>query len=239
MLRNRSNYWSCSNFANWVRGEKKPYALTLEDWEKWKKEQKSKRPIRFYISDTFLNKLQNAIYFPIDLYSNIRSYIRNRYIDKLQYLKTDLTSGHYYDLDTRILHGLFNELRDFVEIELARNYQVFHKNEKRKKVRSEEDGINYLNWALSLTDEENNPTPQAVSAKEILELYSWWKSYPDRLDPMNESGWSEVCALKEEKNLEEKKIKAFNKLQELEENQEREEEEMLIRLIKVRKSLWT
>jgi hypothetical protein len=246
MFRNKSNYWHCSKFADFVRGEKKPFALTLEDWKKWKEEQKSKRPIRFYLSDTVLKKLQNILYFPRDLFLNFKSYIDNRYVDKMHCLKTGLTPGSYYDLDTRILHGLFNELKDFVEIELARNYQVFHKKEKTKLRRSEEDGISYLNWSISLLDEKGKPTAQSDSAKEILELYNWWKSYPNRPDPMEESGWSDLCKesntsllSKSNKDLEQKKSDCLRKLRELEEKQEKEEEDMLIKLIKVRKSLWT
>ena len=33
MIRSRIKYWSCSKIADWIRGERKPFALSLEDWE--------------------------------------------------------------------------------------------------------------------------------------------------------------------------------------------------------------
>ena len=86
----RINYWTCSKFADWIRGEKKPRALTLDGWEDWKEEQKLKRPIRFYFSDNLLDKLQDFFYFPYDIYNEIKNYIDNRFVAKTHYLKTGL-----------------------------------------------------------------------------------------------------------------------------------------------------
>ncbi|NDD55478.1 hypothetical protein EBZ39_16710, partial [bacterium] len=80
-------------------------------------------------------------------------------------------------------------------------------------------------------------TPQAKSAIEILKIYHWWKNRPNRKEPMEESGWSKICETKNP-DPQEKDI-AFNKLQELENQMDQEDEDMLISLIKVRKSLWT
>ena len=247
MYRSRVHHWSCSKFADWVRGEKKPFALTLEEWDEWRDEQRTKRPIRFYISDTLLTKIQDVVLFPKDVFRNVRCYFRNRFIDKIHCLKTGLKPGNYYDLDHRIIHALFNELTDFVETELAWAQQAFEKKKKRLH-RSPDDGIAYLQWAAGLTFGEDcavdkddpdygKPTPQAIASKEILELYRWWKNYPNRIDPMDASGWSDVCEMKNPDP--ELKNQAFEKLNQLEKQQEQEEDEMLIRLIKVRRSLWT
>jgi hypothetical protein len=246
--RNRTHHWTCSKFADWVRGESKPFALTLEEWDDWRNEQRSKRPIRFYLSDTLLNKIQDFILFPRDVFHNVRCYFRNRFRDKIHCLNTGLKPGVYYDLDHRILHGLFNELANFVESDLAWMNQL-SKKQKRLRERSPQDGIEYLEWACNLTFNEEDygidkddksygkPTPQAESSKEILELYKWWKNYPNRLDPMDASGWSDICETKNpDPGL---KNQAFESLNQLEEQQEQEETDMLLRLIKVRKHLWT
>lgn len=239
MFRNsRAHHWTCSKFADWIRGEKKPFALTLEEWDEWKENQRSKRPIRFYVSDTLLGKIQNFFYFPWDVYSNIKHYISNRFIYKIHYLHTGLKAGDYYDLDHRILHGLFNELVNYVERDLAWMNQWSKKNKKLRE-RSAEDGLEYLDWSIALKDDEGVPTRQAESAKEILELYNWWKAYPDRPDPMDVSGWSDLCE-KNTKDTDPKlKAQVLQDLQRLEEQQEQEETDMLVRLIKIRKSLWT
>ena len=40
--RARINYWSCSRFADWIRGTNKPFALEWDDWDTWTEEAKKK-----------------------------------------------------------------------------------------------------------------------------------------------------------------------------------------------------
>lgn len=247
MLRQRINYWSCSKFADWVRGEKKPFALELKKWDEWRDEQKNKRPWRFWLSDTVLQKIQNFVYFPFDVYNEIKHYIKNRWFDKTHYIKTGLKPGRYHEIDTKILHGLFTELVDFVEIECA--HLSFWDKDKKYKIkngRCVEAGLDYLNWAMSLTyggdfgyekthKLYSEPTPQAKASKEIFELYNWWKNRDNRPDVYEESGWSEY----HDSNDKKEKEKAFKKLNKLETQYDKEDDKMIIRLIKIRKNLWT
>lgn len=251
MYKARIHHWSCSKFANWLRGEKKPAALTLEEWEEWRKNQKTSNFIRYWLAEKFLTKAQNFFYFPYDVYNEINHYIRNRFITKTHYLKTGLEPGQYHELDTRIIHGLFNELVDFVEIEQAwLNHICGEKKFKFKKGRSPEAGVDYLHWASKLIHDENSgvdksseyygkPTRQAQSAIKILEIYNWWKNIrPNRSEPMDISGWSDYC--KNKKNYTEDQVSLMlDKLNEIEEQYDNEDENMMIELIKIRKSLWT
>ena len=128
--------------------------------------------------------------------------------------------------------------------------------------RSAEAGMEYLRWAETLTNEEfleegekdkAEPTSQAKAAKEIIELYTWWTvTYRNRPDAYDASGWSEYCEASRianggklswsgDKSPELKAISdaAHKKLQEIEAAYEAEDEAMMIRLIKIRGSLWT
>ena len=128
--------------------------------------------------------------------------------------------------------------------------------------RSPKAGMEYLRWAETLTNEEfleegekhkAEPTYQAKAAKEIIELYTWWTvTYRNRPDPYDASGWSEYCEASRianggklswsgDKSPELKAMSdaAHKKLQEIEAAYEAEDEEMMIRLIKIRGSLWT
>lgn len=178
MIKHRLHRWSCSKLADIIRGEKKPYALELEQWAKWSDEQNKKRPFRYWLSDTVLIKLQDIFYFPYDIYSTVRAYICNRFIDKLQYLETGLQPGQYYDLDTRIMHGLFNELTKFVEIELAHT-SLWNKDKHYnfKNGRCIEAAYDYFNWASNLRGDDGELTEQAKSAIKIQILYEWWKNH--------------------------------------------------------------
>jgi len=247
MFRQRFNYWTCSKFADFVRGEKKPFALEWDKWDEWEQEQKKNRPIRFWLSDTFLKYLQDIVYYPYDTYRSIKFYVRNRWIDKTHYLRTGLKPGDYYDLDTRIIHGLFNELVDLVEVEYAHlSKWSNNKKYKFKNGRCLEAAYDYFDWATNLRYDENSGTSpedshygelthQAKDAIKIKELYEWWTKIRSSRDPHKESGWDVNFESKDKKA----KDKSFEKLIKLEEKYEKEEEKMLISLIKIRKSLWT
>jgi hypothetical protein len=97
------------------------------------------------------------------------------------------------------------------------------------------------------------PTPQAVKAQEILDLYTWWTTtYRNRPDPYDASGWTAACEAQRAANggkisfnspkdpvLKKAQDKAHTLLRKIEADYEKEDEAMMIRLIKVRHGLWT
>jgi len=111
----RNRYWSCSKLANFIRGEKKPYALTLEEWDQWEKKMREERPNRYWLSDKFLNRVQDFLLFPWDLWKEIKHWYNIRYLRKTHVLDTGLKPGKYHDLDYRILHACFNEFCKYVD----------------------------------------------------------------------------------------------------------------------------
>ncbi len=250
MIKNRLHHWSCSKFADWIRGEKKPYALEWGAWDEWDKEQKHKRPWRFWLSDTVLPKIQNIVYFPYDIYSSIKSYLRNRYLDKIHYLKTGLKPGSYYDLDARILHGLFNELVDFVEIELA-HLSLWNRNKKYKfkNGRCIDAAYDYFEWVCNLKYDDsygytkkepkyNTLTQQAKDYRKIKKLYEWWKNErPNRKNPYDDPSLGDIADICDNKKHKNKK-KLYEQAYQKEIDQENEDTKMLIELIKIRKQLW-
>ena len=274
----RAQYWSCTKFADWIRGIEKGDAKTGRGWREWESEAKTKYPIRYWIAEEALDAVQNFIWWPVDQLYNIKYYINNRWVTRTHALTShprDIKRGQWKDVGNRFLPCLFNELVDFVEMEQAWHHIAWDK-EAREKYRAPwwasgwfrwrvwrcpQAGLDYLDWASTLTNEEwldedkkhlAEPTYQAKNAKEIKALYLWWKEiYPNRPDPMDVSGWSELCDQKrkdgrhildlESRNPEEETLsrQTLDKLHKIEEQYEKEEEEMMIRLIKVRNSLWT
>ena len=240
LIKHRIRYWNCSELANWIRGSDKPYALEWGEWDEWENEQKKQRPIRYWLSDTFLKRLQDIVCFPIDVYHTVKIYIRNRYIDKIQYLHTGLKPGEYYDLDHRILHGLFNELVDFVELDLA-HLSKWNKDKKYKfvKGRCQEAQDDYFKWANHLKH-QGWLTEQAKASRKIQKLYEWWKyERPNRVDPFSCSEFSyDIENILDNKQIKQKQ-KDLKRAYYLEKEYDDEDTRMLIELIKVRKHLWT
>jgi len=238
MIKSRIHYWNCSKFANWIRGSNKPYALEWKEWDEWHDNQKKNKPFRYWLSETFLNRLQDIVYFPFDLYHTIRIYIRNRFIDKLQYLNTGLKLGEYYDLDYRILHGLFNELVDFVELELPLSMRYdSSKKYNFVKGRCQEAQDDYFRWAVHLKY-QGRLTEQAKASRKIKELYEWWKFIrPKRQDPLSDPILCDIDGILDKKKFN-KQQKLYKKAYDLEQQYDEEDTDMLIELIKIRHYLW-
>jgi hypothetical protein len=279
----RSHYWSCSKFADWVRGTKKLGAGTAEEWDSWTTAAQMKHNFRYWLAEEGLEYLQKTVYYIPDKLNDIRYYINNRWVSRSHSLTAhsrDIQPGSWSDVGNRFLPCMFNELVNFVEIEQAWHHCIWS-DESRTKFdvpwwrsgwlrwrtwRSAEAGMEYLKWASGLTVGEDmgvapdgkgygEPTHQAKAAKEIIELYTWWTvTYRARPDPYEASGWTAYCeasraanggslwgSLSSDKTPEMKKMstRSHNLLQKIEKSYEKEDEEMMIRLIKIRGSLWT
>lgn len=275
-----NNYWSNTKFAKWLSGTPKPAAGTAREWREWRETAKKSHPFRYWLSEEGLSYLQDFVYWPYNTFHSFRYYINNRWVTKSHALTAhpnDIKPGKWQDVGYRFLPCLFNELVDFVEVETAWMHVVWDEDARKKYCtpwwrtsffrwrtwRCPEAGIAHLDWAASLTNEEwcdktdpeyGKPTPQALAAMEIKELYTWWKDvYPNRPDPYDISGWSELCdknrktgdvlsILDYENETPDERLErnaVHKKLQDIETQYEQEEEDMLVRLIKIRRSLWT
>jgi hypothetical protein len=214
----RHNYWSCGSFASWLRRTfgnwpDKPEFAEAKEWSDWNKSGKANSPFVYWITEEFLDSLQDFIYWPYDKLTDARNYIVNRWIDKSHYIKTGFKPGSYCNIGDKMLYGLFNELVDYVEIELAWLHCVcdkvatkkYHCPKHRWTWRSAKAGLEYLDWESNLRwdvgdgVDKDDPyygqlTSQAINAREVLRLYNWWKTIrPDRPDPYDASGWNELC----------------------------------------------
>ena len=275
----RANYWSCSKFADWLRGTKKLSAGTGKEWRLWKEAAKESHPIRYWIVEEGLDYAQNFVNWPMDRLHDVRYYVNNRWITRSHALTAharDIRPGSWSDVGNRFLPCLFNELVNFVEVEQAWHH-VMWDEEARKKFavpwhrrflrfrtwRCPDAGIEHLLWASGLkldehmgvdqgTDDYGKPTRQAENAQEILALYRWWREvYPNRPDVHDASGWSAYCEMRRNKGYElldlDDKTEdeaaqcrtALDKSNEIEKAYDDEDEAMMIRLIKIRDSLWT
>ena len=275
-----SNYWTCSKFADWLRGTPKPESASSEGWDEWNEKAKAAHPFRFWLADDALDTAQKIIYSPVSFLYDIKYYINNRWVTRTHSLTAharDIEPGQWQDVGNRFLPCLFNELVDFVEMELAW-FHIAWDSEARKKFhspwyaaglfrtrmwRSRAAGLANLEWQCNLTMKEDmgvnpdhseygKPTSQSISAKEIMDLYYWWtETHRNRPDAMNASGWSDYCKesrianggklnfSKENDDLKKMCKESLDILHKIEKQYEEEDEQMLIRLIKIRGSLWT
>ena len=276
----RSHYWTCSKFADWIRGTKKLSAGTAEQWDEWTTTAQMRHNFRYWLAEEGLDYLQRIVYYVPDTLYSIKYYINNRWVTRTHSLTAhprDIKPGQWCDVGNRFLPCLFNELQDFVEVELAW-WHIAWDDKAREQFqapwyargwfrwrtwRSAECGLANLEWQRNLRWKEDEvgpdfkglgePTPQAVKAQEILDLYTWWTvTYRNRPDPYEVSGWTAACEASRIANggklnwghekdpvLKKASDKAHKLLQKIEADYEKEDEAMMIRLIKVRHGLWT
>ena len=240
-----------------------PGSMSSKGWRLFDKEFKERAPIRYWLKSGLIRRIINPIRWR---YNGISDWFRYRTTHKYHIIDTGLVPG-YYEIDTLMLHGNFNMLKDFVEVSQARHryywsddyrdnsswcekhmpfYSVFY------PFRRPDLGIAYLDWASTLDDPslppyEQSPS-QAVEAREIKSLYLWWvKDRPARKEiehvHYDNQGLGWLSSLDEDfdRDAEDYKAHVENMVQRDKQaaDWEAEDQDMLIRLMKIRKGLWT
>jgi hypothetical protein len=210
--------------------------------------------IRYYINNRWVSHSHRLTAHPRDIKPGNWSDVGNRFLPCLFNELVD-----FVEIEQAWHHCIWSD-----EAKTKFNVPWYRKGWLRWRTwRCPEAGLEYLRWATTLTNEEfldegekhlAEPTYQAKAAKEIIELYTWWTvTYRNRPDAYDASGWSAYCEASRaanggrlsfgsaDKTPELKKMsdEAHKKLREIEEAYTKEEEEMMIRLIKIRESLWT
>jgi len=224
----RSHYWTIGKFADWVRGTPKLKMGTSEEWDEWNRKVSGQSPLRYWLAEEGLDHLQRVVFYVPDTLHSIKYYINNRWVTRTHALTAhprDIKPGQWRDVGDRFLPCLFNELVDFVEVELAW-WHIAWDDAARKQFeapwyargwfrwrtwRSAKCGLANLEWQRQLRWKEEEVgadfkglgelTPQAEKAQEILDLYTWWTTtYRNRPDPHEASGWGAYCEASREAN---------------------------------------
>ena len=217
----RNHYWTIGPVADWIRGTPKLKMGTSEEWHDWEDRAKSAHPVRWWLAEEGLDHLQKFFYYIPDRLYDLKYYINNRWVTHTHALRAhprDILPGTWMDVGNRFLPCLFNELVDYVEVELAWWQIAWADKDAKAKYRAPfwstgwwrwrtwrcpQAGLDNLAWQMTCNNKdytaESDPsygelTPQAHNAKEILALYTWWTvERPLRPDPYEASGWSAYC----------------------------------------------
>lgn len=184
----RACYWSNGTFAKKLtklfRLPESPICASMDEWDQFNEDSKAAGPIRFWIVDRGLNKLQDFVYFPKDALESFAYYFQNRFIAKTHFMKTGLKPGKWHELDERLIHGMFTELVDYVEVQCAwRNthgvelpwHQRIYFISNFVPWRNAELGIKHLEWETTLKQDDEwfgyswreQEEPEAVAADRL------------------------------------------------------------------------
>lgn len=200
--------------------ENAPVALPFGEggWDDWKKNNKEKYPIRYFLFKTLPRKIELTFYHRIrNPLSNLKWAIIHRFHPKHQYniLKPRSLKPGYYDSDTRILHACMDEVSVFVEHEEKYGMTDWNGTKQHKHAWSEMKVI-YKWW---------NKTRPATEEKVENLLHRW----SDAFD--KDGGFN--------KPRSPKTSKLSDKMYKLENLIDATDEEMLIRLARIRLFMWT
>ena len=154
-----------------------------------------------------------------------------------------LKRAQWYDCDTRLFEAGFQILVDYVEGELAWMQLItdgkvrwYHRWLSVPDARNR--ALRMLEWEIQLGDDS---VSQSSAAREVRDLYLWYKDVrPNRIDPFSEVPdrpvtFDENGQIEHDEEYSKAVMEAFRK----EEAQEKEDTDQLVRLMKIRRSMWT
>jgi hypothetical protein len=167
----RARYWSHSKIVKSLREALgfpvRPTFATSKEWRAYHKACKEHNEVLDYITDEMIDNIQDAINWPVDKLNDFSYWVYNRFIDETHKINTGLKPGQWHETEERILHGMFEELVDFVEVQKAcKNIWCNDKDiakfvpwwdkhlpyflNKLIETRSQHLGVNYLLWETTL-----------------------------------------------------------------------------------------
>lgn len=215
------------------------------------------------------NRLRGIWWSTLRIARDSKYWLLHRTLDRYHVIRCDGLGPYYYDTDTRMLHGMFGLLVDYVECESAWMHSIVEKDGPRPhwryrlpvvrhffKYRNPEAGLARLKWEAKL-EHEGQPTFQSHTAFTALKLYNWWKhERPARPDPMEVSGWNDIYKKakadedwweeptpddphRSRYRYDEEACAAAVRSHEIEEQYHAEDDEMLKELVSIRRGMWT
>jgi len=201
-------------------------------WEDYHVDVKKKYPIRYFFAETLADFIRYKIWFKIARpISDLKYWLVSHCVPSRRYHMLDLrqpcNNKNNYDCyrygfvntSDQMLYAMFNLLDQFVKHEMESFYCP--------------------------SEEEIIKSPELQSQRdlyfEILAIHRWW--FEEKLESMKIeddflSEWSNARKdIEKRKNGEAEKL--FNQLQKIKEDRDAKLEEIISRLMKIRKSLWT
>lgn len=239
-----------------------PGALTSTGWRLFGDEFKKNAPVRHWIKYNLRHAVVLPVRWKIEAVSN---WVRYRTYDRYHVMSTGLPPG-YCSIENKMLHASFTSLTDFVEVELAWHSYVWSDERKSptftekympfyrffNPFRSRLWGLKHLEWASGLDDPSlpvyERCDQQAIDAREIKELYLWWTDKRTQrkeieTKPYSDQNLGTLSSLDDDFDRDAADFKSFMSTMEhndkLNQEWEKEDTDMFIRLVKIRKALWS
>lgn len=221
--------WSDSNALEMREFSDEPQGKTWEDWYEYCKEQ---YPVKYFLSETLIKFIKYKLWFPIKIpvgsawYWFISHTIPSRryhMLDLRQFCGKNEISNHdcyrygWSDVPEKMLYAIFNLLGEFLNKESVIDLTKWYSQEEISK----DYGMKRQQDALD----------------EARMIYRWWlvgrKQARKEIDDIR-TEWYDA-----RKNKDPKKEEYWDLARKLEEEFENTTDDMIARVMKIRRTLWT
>lgn len=245
-----------------------PSSATADGWIEFDEKFKKEAPIRFFITHgipiktwwRIKHRVRDGIYWvkyrTVHKYHIVDSGLQPGYYDI-----SEVMLHANFNMLVEYVENECAHMHVIWEKDLRRNLYgwkrflpwFFRSNCAKRKEYAREYGLAHLDWAASLDDpslgEYERSDHQAQAAREIRSLYIWWtEERPNRRElesPVTNEKYEHVMELgsqkwqKENPELYKQWVQYIKDQSELDQSWHNEDEAMLIRLMKIRLSLWS
>lgn len=197
-------------------------------WEDWHETVKQMHPVKYFIVETAADYLRRKCLRLLHPFKEFHYWLVSHLIPSRRYHMLDLRqpgdqdTPDYYrygwrDTDSRMLFALFNLLNEFVEGEMPDYYCP--------------------------TEEEVEKDPSLIHQRnfvfEVKAIHHWWNVTRKQDLKAHDNLVSQWSQARKEDGRSEKAAKLFRIIGAVEKDNEDKVDEMIARLMKIRRSLWT
>jgi len=227
-----------------------PEAATGEVWDRWERMTKARYPILYFLR----KRVPTMVRVKRRQFNDAIWWVRYRTINRNHVMRIRGLKPGYYEPDTKILYTSFTLLREYVERGLAcRNFRWYEeripkwvpkwlKNHWPRKI-NPQAGIDYLRWEIEDEDMQAQAPEQSANAAVIMRLYLWWtQERGERIDPHKDfriwDGVEEPRGGMFTRTSPEYSA-ALDSMSKANEFYDAQDQAMLVKLIGVRRSLWS
>lgn len=204
----------------------KPFAATMGEWRRWRKEAKTAHPGWYFILEAVPDFIDDLISPPLRKLRDLKYGVMYRIHPRHRYHVLKIGTPGYYDPCSMFLPANFAILERYIEERGGVDGAAARIDWLREAGESPEYGGDIGYWHEA----------------EALSLWLWWTiERPNRVDPWDSVGEPEDIA--DGEGLDEPgepcmSRRQFQMMNELEGLYTKDDEEQLIRLIKIREYLW-
>jgi hypothetical protein len=192
-------------------------------WQDWHRTVKQMHPVKYWIAETFGDWLRYSVWLPIKRpFEKAHYWLVSHIVPSRRYHMLDLRQpgGYQYgwqDVPEKMLYAMFNLLGEYLNKESPHDLTQWYTREQ--------------------IEADAGLKKQQDDIEEARAIYHWWTVERKKEFEAKAELTSEWCAAKKAKAPNKEELWAA--VRKMDEDLDKKEDEMIARLMKIRRTLWT